>query len=216
MGTPSCSRTSVLTWAECCISASASVSATMASTMGTARGSTQGSWRPFPRCSTSVPSRVTVFWSWPMVDVGLNATFTTMVSPLLIPPWMPPLRLVRVRVRPLASRWNSSLCSLPVSSVPPNPEPTSNPLAAGSDMQALASSASSLSNTGAPRPAGTLRAATSTTPPMLFPDLRTSSMRATMRSAAAASGHRAMLASTSARVTASASTVASMSCTRLT
>jgi hypothetical protein len=37
------------------------------------------------------------------------------------------------------------------------------------DRQALASSASSLSNTGAPSPAGTLRATTSTTPPTLLP-----------------------------------------------
>ena len=34
-----------------------------------------------------------------MVAVGLNAARITMSSPLEIPPWMPPERLVRVRMR---------------------------------------------------------------------------------------------------------------------
>lgn len=46
---------------------------------------------------------------------------------------------------------------------------TSKPLDAGSDIHALASSASNLSNTGAPKPLGTFLAITSTTPPILFP-----------------------------------------------
>jgi hypothetical protein len=46
---------------------------------------------------------------------------------------------------------------------------TSKPLDAGRDMQALANSASNLSNTGAPNPLGTFRATTSTTPTILFP-----------------------------------------------
>lgn len=45
----------------------------LTSTMGAARGSTQGSWRPFPLIVVSSPSLVTVFWSCPMVDVGLKA-----------------------------------------------------------------------------------------------------------------------------------------------
>ena len=53
--------------------------------------------------SVSLPSRVTVFWSWPIVEVGLNATRTQIVSPLEMPPWTPPLRFDRVLVRPLAS-----------------------------------------------------------------------------------------------------------------
>lgn len=43
------------------------------STMGAARGSTQGSWRPFPLIVVSSPPLVTVFWSCPIVDVGLKA-----------------------------------------------------------------------------------------------------------------------------------------------
>ncbi len=46
---------------------------------------------------------------------------------------------------------------------------TSKPLDAGRDIHALANSASNLSNTGDPSPAGTLRATTSTTPPILLP-----------------------------------------------
>ena len=40
---------------------------------------------------------------------------------------------------------------------------------AGKDIHAFANSASSLSKTGEPIPAGTFRAITSTTPPILFP-----------------------------------------------
>jgi len=50
----------------------------------------------------------------------------------------------------------SSAFSSPLSSADLNPEPISKPFDAGKDMQALASSASSLSKTGAPNPAGTL------------------------------------------------------------
>ena len=38
-----------------------------------------------------------------MVEVGLNATRTQIVSPFEMPPWTPPLRFDRVRVRPFAS-----------------------------------------------------------------------------------------------------------------
>ena len=65
---------------------STSTSATMASTMGTARGTTHGSWRPLARSATSSPARLTVFCSRLMVDVGLNATRSTMCSPLEMPP----------------------------------------------------------------------------------------------------------------------------------
>eukprot|EP00619_Florenciella_sp_RCC1007_P019426 CAMPEP_0205937756 /NCGR_PEP_ID=MMETSP1325-20131115/44997_1 /ASSEMBLY_ACC=CAM_ASM_000708 /TAXON_ID=236786 /ORGANISM="Florenciella sp., Strain RCC1007" /LENGTH=53 /DNA_ID=CAMNT_0053308055 /DNA_START=14 /DNA_END=171 /DNA_ORIENTATION=+ len=53
----------------------------MASTIGHARGSTHGSCRPLPRIFVSWPSRVTVSCSCPIVDIGLNATRTMIVSP---------------------------------------------------------------------------------------------------------------------------------------
>mmetsp|Transcript_27617 Transcript_27617/g.89218 ORF Transcript_27617/g.89218 Transcript_27617/m.89218 type:complete len:218 (-) Transcript_27617:619-1272(-) len=195
--------------------ASARTRATMLSTMGHALGRTQGSWRPLPRSCVGCPSRVTVSWSWPMVDVGLKATLTTMVSPLEMPPWMPPDRFDLVRVRPSSSTKNSSLCSFPVSSTPRKPLPTSKPLAAGRERHALARSASSLSKTGEPRPAGTFLATHSTTPPMEFPVRRMASMRSIMRSATPGSGHRAMLASIDSRDTPSTSKSSgkAMSCT---
>ena len=70
----------------------------MLSTMGTALGTTHGSCRPFALSSTSTPSLFTVFCGWVMVLVGLNAILSSMISPLEIPPWIPPLRLVFVRM----------------------------------------------------------------------------------------------------------------------
>ena len=70
---------------------------------------------------------------------------------------------------------------------------------------AFASSASSLSNTGAPRPRGTPRQTQVTTPPQESPRVRTASMAAIMRSAVLGWGHLTMLASTSSRVNASRS-----------
>ena len=92
------------------------------------------------------------------------------------------------------------MCSVPFMRVPSNPLPSSNPLVAGRLSIALASSASSLSNTGAPRPRGTPRQTQVTTPPQESPRVRTSSMAAIMRSAVLGWGHLTMLASTSSRV----------------
>ena len=87
----------------------------MASTIGTARGSTHGSWRPWPRASTALPSRSTVCCALRIVAVGLKATRKTMGSPLLMPPWTPPERLVaRAHAGRSASVTNGSLCSMPV------------------------------------------------------------------------------------------------------
>lgn len=58
---------------------------------------------------------------------------------------------------------------------------------------ALASSASSLSNTGAPIPGGQLRMTHSTTPPMEFPSERTCLMRSIMGSTILGSPVRTML-----------------------
>ena len=74
----------------------------MLSTIGTARGTTQGSCLPRALSSTSTPSRLTVFCGRVIVDVGLNAILSSMISPLEMPPWIPPERFVRVR-RPVSS-----------------------------------------------------------------------------------------------------------------
>ena len=179
----------------------------MASTMGTARGSTHGSWRPLAASVAASPSSVTVSCSLAMVAVGLKATRMSSGSPMLMPPCTPPEWLVRVCTSP--SRISKgSLWALPVRVMPPKPEPISNPFEAGSDISPLARSASSLSNTGMPQPAGTPRATASTTPPRESPWRRAQSMRSIMASAQAASGQRAMFASTCSGVTVSGSTSA--------
>ncbi len=100
--------------------------------------------------------------------------------------------------------------------VPPKPEPISNPLAAGSDSMPLARSASSLSKTGSPNPAGTLRATTVTTPPRESPSRRARSMASVIAVAASGSGQRVGSASTCSNVTVSMAMSALMVCTRLT
>ena len=132
-----------------------------------------------------------------------------------MPPWIPPLRFVRVRTLPPRIS-KASLCSLPFCKVPAKPLPISKPFVAGSESIAFASSASSLSNTGSPHPGGTPRIAHSITPPTLSPSLRTCLMNSIIFTAIAGSGHRTMFASTSASFTVSGSTSATSECTDFT
>ena len=69
--------------------------------------------------------------------VGLKATLTRMSSPLLIPPWTPPERLVLVRGRPSSPGTKGSLCSDPVIRVPAKPLPISKPFEAGIDISGM-------------------------------------------------------------------------------
>jgi hypothetical protein len=128
-----------------------------------------------------------------------------------MPPTTPPARLVRVRIRPSSSRYSSSLWVEPRSRVPAKPEPSSKPFTAGIESMALARSASSLSNTGAPQPAGTPRIDARMTPPTESP-----SLRARPRSPSPSPrrrrdrGSAPRWRSTSARVTVSPSTAAAI------
>ena len=126
-----------------------------------------------------------------------------------MPPWMPPELLVAVCREPSPVGRKASLCSLPLSKVPAKPEPISNPLVAGSDITALARSASSLSNTGMPRPIGAWRTRQVITPPQESPSRPIASMRSIIWAAMAWSGQRTIFASTAARVTCSGSIEAS-------
>lgn len=101
--------------------------AAMASTMGTARGTTHGSCRPRAVRVSPTPARVTVSWGRAMVEVGLKAMRRMMGSPFARPPWMPPLRLVRVRTSPSGDMKKASLCSEPKARAPSKPEPISTP-----------------------------------------------------------------------------------------
>ena len=87
-------------------------------------------------------------------------------SPLVIPPWTPPLQFVAVRSRPSSPQINGSLCLLPGTSVPLKPEPISKALVAGIDNIACARDASNLSKTGSPNPEGTFRITQVTVPPI--------------------------------------------------
>jgi hypothetical protein len=71
-----------------------------------------------------------------------------------------------------------------------NPEPISNPLVAGRLSIAFAKSASSLSNTGSPSPAGMPRTTHSITPPTESPSSRICPISDSILFAAATSGHR--------------------------
>jgi hypothetical protein len=128
----------------------------MASTIGTARGTTHGSWRPLPVISAALPSPSIVCWLCIMVATGLKATLNSIGIPLLIPPWMPPEKLVRVPTLPSAFLMKISLCSDPRISLPLKPEPNSKPCTALMLSMALPRSACSLSKTGSPRPTGAI------------------------------------------------------------
>mmetsp|Transcript_8984 Transcript_8984/g.17872 ORF Transcript_8984/g.17872 Transcript_8984/m.17872 type:complete len:229 (-) Transcript_8984:498-1184(-) len=162
--------------------------------MGTALGTTQGSWRPLASNSMSSPSLFTVFCFLAMVAVGLKAILSRMSSPFDIPPCTPPDLFVFVRTRPSSMKY-SSLCSLPSILEPENPLPISNPFVAGRDITAFASSASSLSKTGDPRPFGHPFTTHVTSPPHDSPRVLTSSIALYIKSAAFSSGHRTGLLS---------------------
>src|SRR5260370_688730 len=87
----------------------------MLSPIGTKRGSRHGSCRPRVTISVGSPCRVTVGCGRGRLLVGFRATRSTIGSPLLMPPSMPPCRFVRVPMPCARSAFglNASLCSLP-------------------------------------------------------------------------------------------------------
>ena len=146
----------------------------------------------------------------------MKATRNRIGIPVEMPPRTPPARFVSETTRPSSIR-SGSLCSLPKSAVPANPEPISKPLAALIASIAPARPLSSLSNTGSPSPAGAPTATHSTTPPTESPAAFASAISASILTAASGSGQRTAVRSTASRVTSSAgSGPASMSFTRWT
>ena len=63
---------------------------TIASAIGTARMPTQGSCRPTTSISTSLPSLSTVLPFFLILEVGLIKKSSSILSPLEIPPKIPP------------------------------------------------------------------------------------------------------------------------------
>ena len=114
--------------------------------------------------------------------MGFTATRTMISCPLAMPPKMPPALLDKKPSGVMAS-----LLVLPVRRAAAKPAPTSTPFTAPTPMKAYASRASSLSNTGSPRPAGTPLMRSSTTPPRVSPALFTARTRSSQIRTASAS-----------------------------
>ena len=134
--------------------------------------------------------------------MGLTAPRTTIGWPLEMPPSRPPALFVCRLHSPAESRPSiTSMTAEPKDLVCSNPSPSSTPLTMGMLMTAPASAASRRRSqwTWLPRPIGTPVAIASKTPPAVSPAARASSMRAIIRSSAAASGQRSGLASVSSR-----------------
>ena len=127
------------------------------------------------------------------VEMGFIATRTTRGSPVVMPPSVPPARLV-ARLRPGRI---SSCTSDPLRRAASNPRPISTPFTAGIDITARASRPSSLRSheTCEPRPTGTPNATTSTTPPSVSPAALAASMRTIISCSALGSRQRTGLAS---------------------
>ena len=135
-----------------------------------------------------------------------------MASPLEIPPWMPPERLVRVADPPAGRRRTDRCARCPVSSVPAKPRPDLEALHRRERQHRLGEVGLELvehrlaqPGRHAARDRARRRRRASRRPS------RAASMRSIMRSAAPPSGQRTMFASTASRVTVAASTVATMS-----
>src|SRR5580700_5348148 len=133
------------------------------------------------------------------VEIGFIAALSRSGSPVLMPPSMPPARLVR-RATPFSVASISSWATDPRRVAVVKPSPTSTPLMAWMDISAPASRASSRRSQWVklPSPGGSPKASTSTTPPRVSPSLRTASISATMSSLVAGSAHRTGSASMAA------------------
>ena len=125
------------------------------------------------------------------VDTGFWAARTTIGSPLLMPPSMPPARF-DVRRQPAPSASTTSWTALPGRSTTPNPRPISTPFTPGMAMTAPASWPSSrVSHSDElPRPTGTRSATTTNEPPIESPASFARSTASSIRASASESGHR--------------------------
>ena len=124
-----------------------------------------------------------------MLGTGFTAILKVIWFPLEIPPRIPPALFVSKTGIPF-SACILSLFWLPVRSAAANPAPNSIPFTAPIESIAFASSASSLSKTGSPSPAGQPFITHSTIPPALSQFLRSSSIFSSIFFAASLSGAR--------------------------
>ena len=122
---------------------SARTQAIIASPTGTALIPTQGSCLPFVTTSTSEPNLSIDFRGDRIELVGLTANLTTIGSPVVIPPRIPPAVFVRNPGYPLIIRISTD-ASLPGVDTISNPSPISTAFTAFIDIIALAKSLSIL------------------------------------------------------------------------
>ena len=127
--------------------------------------------------------RQTVRWGFKMEGVGLMAVRRTRGIPVVMPPKIPPARLVFAVTLP-PETVKGSLFSEPRSRAEANPPPNSTPLTAGTPKRAAARRFSIPSNMGSPSPAGRPAAAHSTTPPTESPSCRAAKISACILSPA--------------------------------
>ena len=101
-----------------------------------------------------------------MEGVGFTAHWNTTSMPLVMPPLMPPLRLVSVTTRPFSMR-RLSLKAEPYPQTAEKPPPNSMPFTPPMENTAWLSRLSTLSNHGSPTPAGRPHTAVWVMPPTL-------------------------------------------------
>ncbi len=177
--------------------ASATTSAAIASATTPAAGTAVTSLRWLMALAGSPVLMSTVASARGTVEIGFIAARTLIGFPVLMPPSMPPARLVSLRTPPGAGSISSCACE-PRLAADAKPSPISTPLMAGMLIMAPASLASSLRSpcTWLPRPGGRPWTTTSITPPSVSPSFRAASISATIAALAAASRHRTGSAST--------------------
>src|SRR5204863_858683 len=148
-------------------SACASTSATIASAMTPIAGTAVTSERSDWAWAGAPVFRSTVLSGDISVEIGFIATRSTSGSPVVMPPSVPPARLV-ARASPGRI---SSCTSEPLRRAASKPSPSPTPFTAGIDIRACASRPSSFRShdTCEPRPTGAPSATTSTTPPSVSP-----------------------------------------------
>ena len=156
----------------------------MASQTGMMRGMTQASCLPRTAIFRGFPWTSIVSCSRAMEAMGLQAARITISCPVVIPASTPPAWLLLNPPGPMGSL----LCE-PFIRAASNPAPISTPFTVPMPMRAAARSASILSKTGSPSPAGQPVTRISTMPPRLSPSRFASSSFRSILFAASASGH---------------------------
>ena len=136
------------------------------------------------------PALFTVFCEIKILGTGFTARRKTIWFPLEIPPKIPPAWFVSKVIFPSSETRILSFQTEPVILALLKPSPNSMPFTAPIESIAFPSSASILSKTGSPRPAGTPSITHSIIAPALSPAFLISAIFSSIRAAASKSGAR--------------------------